>query len=166
MIRSTAYRAVSYSLRAKWRGSIGKLANSSKPNQTRLKTPVLPTESCAAWAENSIAGNMNPAEFTPVVVTTTSDDRAVLEKISYQLVESGLAACVQISGPITSCYIWDGKVENSDEWSCAIKTSLEKFEKLQDVVLRLHNYDEPQLVAVPVLKGSNGYLQWMRESLK
>ena len=104
-------------------------------------------------------------EFTPIIATTTSDDRTVLEKISYQLIESGLAACVQISGPITSCYRWEGKVETSDEWTCVIKTSLQKFDAVKETVLKLHNYDEPQLVAVPIQAGSSSYLKWMRDQL-
>lgn len=108
---------------------------------------------------------MNSIDFSPVVVTTTSDDRLVLEKISYQLIESQLAACVQISSPITSYYRWKGKVETSQEWNCTIKTSLEKFDELQVVILKLHNYDEPQIVATPIVNGSSGYLQWLRTSI-
>ena len=108
---------------------------------------------------------MEPADFQPIVVTTTSDDREVLEKISYQLIDSQLAACVQISGPIKSCYRWEGKVENSDEWLCTIKTSLELFDQLQRTVLALHNYDEPQLLGWPIACGSTGYLDWLKNNL-
>ena len=103
--------------------------------------------------------------FTPIVVTTTSDERSVLEKISYQLIESQVAACVQISGPITSYYRWEGKIETSEEWVCLIKTCQERFNELQATVMEQHNYDEPQLIALPITAGSQGYLEWMKNGL-
>ena len=108
---------------------------------------------------------MPSTDFTPIIVTTTSDNRSVLEKISYQLVESQLAGCVQVHGPIISCYRWNGQIESSEEWTCAIKTSQQKFEALEEVVRKLHNYEEPQLIAVPIIAGSQGYLDWIHQGL-
>lgn len=109
---------------------------------------------------------MTTNEFDAFIVTTTSDDRNVLVEISQQLVSRNLAACVQISGPITSCYRWGGKVETAEEWSCVIKTSRQRFDQLETVVLELHNYDQPQLIAVRIQDGNADYLKWLAESLK
>ncbi len=109
---------------------------------------------------------MSEGSFDPIVVTTTSDQKAVLERLAQQLVRDRLSACVQISGPITSCYRWQNKIETAAEWICVIKTSRHLFAELEKVVLRLHNYDEPQLIAVPIRTGSAGYLSWLQASLK
>ncbi len=105
-------------------------------------------------------------EFQPIIVTTTSDDRDILEMISRQLVAKNIAACVQISGPISSCYRWQTKIEVSQEWTCAIKTSRARFAELEAVILKLHNYDQPQLVAVDISIGNTGYLDWMRSEIR
>ena len=108
---------------------------------------------------------MDSLHFAPIIVTTTSDDRAVLDRISQQLVSMKLAACVQISGPITSCYRWQGKIESSTEWLCVIKSSRQRFEEVEKVVLDLHNYDQPQLVAVKIMGVNAGYLKWLEDSV-
>ena len=104
--------------------------------------------------------------FSPIIVTTTSDEKEVLERISVQLVVQQLAACVQISGPITSCYQWLGELETSSEWQCLAKTSEHLFTDLERVITELHNYDEPQLVAVKITNGSSGYLAWLESNLR
>jgi len=103
--------------------------------------------------------------FVPVIITTTSDDREVLDRLAKALVERNLAACVQISGPMTSCYRWEGKVETAEEFSCSIKTASHLQDQIELVVNELHNYDLPQLVVVQVSGGSEAYLSWMQESL-
>lgn len=109
---------------------------------------------------------MKTNEFDPCIVTTTSDDRNILVKISQQLVDRNLAACVQISGPITSCYRWEGKIEMAEEWLCVMKSSLHRFDELEAIVLELHNYDQPQLVAIKIQDGNSDYMQWLAENVK
>lgn len=104
--------------------------------------------------------------FSPIIVTTTSDDQEVLNGISKQLIAMRLAACVQISGPITSCYHWQGAIESSTEWQCLAKTSQHLFPELEKVVLDLHNYDQPQLVTWKITDGNSGYLAWLEANLK
>ncbi len=105
------------------------------------------------------------SDFEPVILTTTSDDRSVLDTIASKLVDQKLAACVQISGPIISSFAWEGKVESSEEWQCVIKTSRHLMVQAETVILEEHNYDVPQLLAVDIIAGSEGYLQWMQDSL-
>lgn len=109
---------------------------------------------------------MKTREFDLCIVTTTSDDRSVLSQISQQLVSRNLAACVQISGPVTSYYRWEGKFETTEEWLCAMKSSLQHFDELKSVVLELHNYVRPQLVALKIQDGDSDYLDWIVENLK
>ena len=100
-----------------------------------------------------------------IIVTTTSDDAEELETIASELIQRNLAACCQISGPIKSVYRWEGKVESSQEWTCAIKTLECKYPEVEQVILKLHHYDTPQIVAVEATLVSESYQQWVRECL-
>ncbi len=96
-----------------------------------------------------------------IIVTTTSDDRDELEVIARQLVEAKLAACCQIAGPISSVYTWQGNIESSIEWSCAIKTQTHLFAKVEAKIQELHHYDVPQILAVEVSHASERYRKWV-----
>ena len=104
--------------------------------------------------------------FVPVIITTTSDDREVLERMAKALVERSLAACVQISGPVTSCYCWEGKVETAEEFACSIKTASHLQNQIESVVNEMHNYDLPELIVVQVAGGSKAYLNWVQKALQ
>ena len=101
---------------------------------------------------------MNPT----CIVTTTCSDRDVLETISRTLVESRLAACCQISGPITSIYRWEGKIETGEEWVCQIKTVTDHLKTIKAKIKHLHSYDEPEIVMMTIDGGSQSYLDWIR----
>lgn len=101
-----------------------------------------------------------------IVVITTSDDRSELEKISALLVREQLAACCQISGPIASHYTWEGKVEKATEWRCEIKTINALFAKVEQAIRKNHHYDEPEIVWFRIDGGSDGYLAWVRASVR
>ena len=98
-------------------------------------------------------------------VTTTTGTREVAERIAVELVDRRLAACVQVSGPIASSYRWQGVIENADEWLCIAKTSRQQLAAIQEVLKRLHPYEVPELIATPIVGGSEAYLQWLREQL-
>ena len=98
-----------------------------------------------------------------IQITTTSDDRAELERIASQLVEQRLAACCQISGPITSLYTWNGQLESANEWNCVIKTVKRCYSEVEDLITRLHHYDEPQIIALDICLASDGYQNWVRQ---
>jgi periplasmic divalent cation tolerance protein len=103
------------------------------------------------------------AEF--LQVTTTTGTREVAERIAVELVDRRLAACVQVSGPITSTYRWQGKIESAEEWMCVAKTSREQMDGIRAVLKRLHPYEVPELVATPIVDGSEAYLKWLGEQL-
>jgi periplasmic divalent cation tolerance protein len=98
-------------------------------------------------------------------VTTTAGSAEEAEQISAALVERRLAACVQVIGPIASCYRWQGAVEHSTEWMCVAKTSAARYTELEAAIRELHSYDEPEIIATPIVAGSAGYLKWLDRSI-
>ena len=99
------------------------------------------------------------------VITTTADQNEA-NKIARALVEKRLAACAQVSGPITSCYWWEGKIETSTEWRCLIKTRRGLYPQVEQAIIELHPYEVPAILAVPVAEGSQSYLKWMDKEMK
>ncbi len=100
-----------------------------------------------------------------IQVMTTTETKEQAEAIARCLVEEKLAACVQITAAIESTYIWKGRVEKSKEYLCLIKTREGLFRRVEDAIKKIHSYETPEIIAVPVLNGSTDYLQWMDESL-
>ena len=100
-----------------------------------------------------------------IQVTTTTESEEQAKKIADFLVETKLAACVQIVGPITSIYRWKGKVENAQEWLCLIKIREDYFGKVEATIKKMHSYETPEIIAVPILKGSKEYLNWLDDEL-
>jgi periplasmic divalent cation tolerance protein len=96
-----------------------------------------------------------------IQISTTTETKEQAEKIAQYLVETNLAACVQITGPITSIYRWKGKVENTQEWLCLIKTQDDLFNKVEAAIKSRHTYETPEIIAVPIVKGSKEYLNWI-----
>jgi periplasmic divalent cation tolerance protein len=103
------------------------------------------------------------AEYLQVLTTTGSEREA--EEISAALVERRLAACVQVLGPIASRYRWQGAVEQAQEWLCLAKTAASRYSELEAAIRELHSYEEPEIVATPIVAGSPGYLDWIGQSL-
>ncbi|HOF05108.1 MAG TPA: divalent-cation tolerance protein CutA [Syntrophales bacterium] len=102
-------------------------------------------------------------EFIQIV--TTIDTEAGAGRIARSLVENSLAACVQVVGPITSTYRWEGKVETAREWQCLIKARAEAFPRIAALLREMHPYDTPEIVALPICDGSEAYLAWMDDVL-
>lgn len=100
-------------------------------------------------------------QYLQVVTTTATKDEA--EKIARALIDARLAACVQIAGPITSLYRWQGKVETSQEWQCVAKSRAELFEAVAAAIRQMHPYELPEIVAVSLAQGTPDYLRWIDE---
>ena len=96
-----------------------------------------------------------------IQVVTTTARREEAERIARELVETHLAACVQIVGPITSTYRWQGKIETGEEWQCWAKTRGDLFARVEEAIRRIHPYEVPEILAVPVVAGSASYLAWL-----
>lgn len=98
-------------------------------------------------------------------ITTTAGTQEVADRIARELVDRRLAACVQVSGPIRSTFRWHGKVETADEWTCVAKTSRQQLEAIQQLLHELHPYEVPELIATPIVGGSEPYLKWLEHEL-
>ena len=79
--------------------------------------------------------------------------------------EERLAACAQVSGPLTSTYRWEGQVERASEWYCHLKTTLDRLPALESRLRELHPYEVPEIIAVPIVQGNADYLEWIRDSV-
>jgi periplasmic divalent cation tolerance protein len=102
-------------------------------------------------------------EFVVVFVTVSSAGEG--DRLARALVEARLAACVSRVKSVQSIYHWKGKIESSDEELLIIKTSRDLFERLKDAVRQLHSYQVSEIVALPIIEGSESYLRWLDEEL-
>lgn len=96
-----------------------------------------------------------------LTVLTTTDAREKAEALARGVVEARLAACAQVSAPVTSVYRWQGAVEESTEWQVLLKTTTARYAELEAHLRAAHDYDEPEIIATPVTHGSAGYLAWV-----
>lgn len=99
------------------------------------------------------------------VVTCTFPDEAGARSAAELLVRRRLAACVQVLGPVRSTYRWRGRIETAAEWLCLAKTTAAVYPRLESALARVHPYDTPEIVAVPVAAGSRRYLDWLTRSV-
>ena len=103
-------------------------------------------------------------EYVQVVTTTDSKNQAAT--MAQRLVESRLAACAQIIGPISSTYWWKGKIETDNEWMCIFKTRNDLYQDLERVIREIHPYEVPEIIAIPIVTASNAYLDWLGKELR
>lgn len=96
-----------------------------------------------------------------VQVMTTVDSREAADRIAQHLLDARIAACVQVIGPVTSRYWWQGKIEQGEEWLCLIKTRHALYERVEAAVRDLHPYEIPEIICIPVTAGSARYLEWL-----
>ena len=96
-----------------------------------------------------------------VLVLTTVPADALGEEIATALVAERLAACVNISAPMTSIYRWKGKVERETERQLVIKTTVDRVNVLQQRIKELHSYELPEFIVIELSGGSEAYLQWI-----
>ncbi|KAK9797724.1 hypothetical protein WJX73_000059 [Symbiochloris irregularis] len=107
---------------------------------------------------------MGSASTAAAVVYVTVPDREVAKKISHGLVESKLAACVNIVPGLQSIYMWEGKVNDDAELLLMIKTGTQIVERLTEYVKANHPYDECEVISVPITGGSQSYISWIEQS--
>jgi periplasmic divalent cation tolerance protein len=99
-------------------------------------------------------------------VQTTTDTRAEAMELSRAAVEARLAACAQVAGPVASVYWWDGDLERAEEWLVLLKLPVDRYDELAAFLTERHSYDEPEIIALPIVIGSAAYLTWMREETR
>jgi|ERR1043166_483651 periplasmic divalent cation tolerance protein len=100
-----------------------------------------------------------------IVVFMTAANRDEASRLAEMLVARRLAACVQIVPGMESVYRWQGQIERQSEVLLIAKTVSEKFAELESEVVKLHSYETPEIVAVPLTEGSRPYLDWLSSSV-
>ncbi len=108
----------------------------------------------------------NPMTEQVILAFSNCADGAEASRIAHTLVEEGLAACVNQLPGVTSTYRWQGKLEQQCEVLLMIKTVRSNFERLRARLQTLHSYELPELIAIPLIAGSEPYLNWVRENSK
>lgn len=100
-----------------------------------------------------------------VLVLCTAPDAEVAARLARGLVEAGLAACVNVLPGVRSFYVWEGEPTEDAELQLVLKTYRSRFDAVAAWLVEHHPYDVPEVLAVPVVAGSEAYLAWMHEHL-
>lgn len=96
-----------------------------------------------------------------IIVLTNMPDRDAALKLARELVAKRLVACVNVLAGCTSVYRWKGEIEEADEVPVLIKTRAGRYDEVEAAIRRLHPYELPEIVAVPVTRGLDEYLEWV-----
>lgn len=104
--------------------------------------------------------------MSAIVVLCTIDDANLAQDLALKLVQEKLAACVSVGQNITSFYEWKEKIESLTEVMLLIKTEAVLFDELKTFIEKNHPYDVPEIIAIPIVKGNNSYLRWIKEQTK
>ena len=107
---------------------------------------------------------MKPADA--YLVITNLPDRESAGRLARALIESRLAACVNILSPCRSVYRWQGKTEDAEEFPMLIKASRERYAALEAAIREAHPYELPEIIAVPLAAGLPAYLDWVESETK
>ena len=100
------------------------------------------------------------------IVLTTFGDRESAEKVARELVEKKLVACVNLVPGVTSIYLWEGKICEEGEVLAVMKTTKEGYPELEKVLGEMHPYEVPEVLAIPSVAGSEGYLGFVRSAVR
>jgi periplasmic divalent cation tolerance protein len=98
-----------------------------------------------------------------VLITTSTPEEG--QRIADELVNRRVAACVTLVREVASTYRWQGEVRHDRETLLIVKTHRDRFADLTATVTRLHSYEVPEIIAVPIVAGAEPYLAWLRESV-
>ena len=101
-----------------------------------------------------------------LIVLTTVPSVEEAESLASGIVENKLAACAQIMPPMTSIYVWEGKVQRENEHLMLIKTLPDKYAELEEFITANHSYGTPEIVAVDAAHVSLPYLSWIEDLLR
>ena len=97
-----------------------------------------------------------------LLVFSTCPDADTAQRLARTLVEGRVAACVNVVGPVTSVYRWRDAVETAGELLLLIKTPADRYPALEQALRALHPYEVPEIVAVPIERGHQDYLEWVQ----
>ncbi len=101
-----------------------------------------------------------------IVVLSTCESEEKAGKLARSLVEARLAACVNIVPNVRSIYRWKDEVEEAKEFLLVVKTGRALLDEVRATIERIHSYEVPEIIAVPIVDGSATYLDWLAAGLK
>lgn len=96
-----------------------------------------------------------------LLVLTNLPERAAAERLADALIEKRLAACVNILAPCRSVYRWKGALQHDEEHPMLIKTTSERYAALEAAIRSGHPYELPEIIAIPIERGLQAYLDWV-----
>ena len=105
-------------------------------------------------------------ENSYIVVMITTINKEEAEAIAQRLLEARLIACAKIVGPIQSRFLWSGKIDVAEEYLVVMKSRRALFKRLSETVTALHSYEVPEIIALPLVDGSEAYLAWLAKCLR
>jgi len=101
-----------------------------------------------------------------IVVLVTCESLTQARKIGRALVEAELVACANLlDAPVDSIYRWEGRVRSAREYLVILKTTRARFAAVRQQIRRLHSYEVPEIIALPIERGSRDYLSWVSQSV-
>lgn len=101
-----------------------------------------------------------------IEITTTLGSESDASTLARQLVDSRLAACVQITGPIQSVYRWKGEICVEQEWRCSLKSISSLTQRLIDFIHQHHRYEVPEILVTSTVPTDTQYAAWVREQVE
>lgn len=101
-----------------------------------------------------------------IVVFITAPEEEQAKKIADQLLSKRLIACVHILPKASSLFWWQGRIDSAEEVLLILKTKEDLLDEVVKTTKKLHSYEVPEIIALPIIGGSEEYLEWINESLK
>lgn len=103
-------------------------------------------------------------EFILIISTANNSDEA--KKLAELIVKEQAAACVSVSSPVLSVYRWKSNVETEKEVMLFIKTVKNNYQRVEQLIIKNHSYEVPEIIALPITQGEERYLQWILDNTK
>ena len=98
-----------------------------------------------------------------IIVLITCPNEEISDQIASSLLDQKLAACVNMTTPVSSLYTWEGEINRDEEMLLIVKSRADLFEDLIPAVKAVHPYDVPEIIALPIIMGSEDYLGWIKD---
>ncbi|WP_341793602.1 MULTISPECIES: divalent-cation tolerance protein CutA [unclassified Rickettsia] len=94
------------------------------------------------------------------IILTTTNSRKILDEIINILLDMNLASCIQIED-IKSYFKWEGKLTSEKEYRAIIKAKSDNYKKIEEIIVKIHNYEVPQIIKIDIDDGLKAYLNWI-----
>jgi periplasmic divalent cation tolerance protein len=109
---------------------------------------------------------MNDNENNFILILTTCPNEDSAQEIASEVISNSLAGCVNILANLLSIYRWQGRVEKNQEHLLMIKTHIDYYPQVEQLLKQIHPYEVPEIIAIPINRGSTEYLSWLKQCLK